>query len=242
MPCPHFEVTIVKRSKAESAVAASAYQSGEKLFCKYSQEIKDFPGKERVVFKEIMLPIDAPPEYKDRETLWNSAESVEKSWNSQLARRLKVALPRELSREENIRLIREYCESQFVSKGMVADIAIHDKGDGNPHAHVLLTLRALDQKGKWLPKCKKEYVLDEKGNRIKLPSGEWKSKKIDTVDWNDKKYGEIWRHEWEVLQNHYLENAGRPERIDMRSFKRQGIDLIPQVHLGASAFAMEKKE
>lgn len=241
MPCPSFNITIVQRSAGESAAAASAYQSGETLFCEYDQQVKDYGRKDRVVYKEIMLPPNAPSEYADRQKLWNAAESVERSWKSQLARRFKIALPRELSQEENRRLARQFCEEQFLSKGMIVDLAVHDKGDGNPHFHVLTTMRALDDQGRWLPKCHREDVLDENGERICLPSGRWKSRKVDTVDWNDKKYGEIWRHEWEVLQNQYLEKANQPERIDMRSYERQGVDRLPQVHLGAAASALERK-
>ncbi len=136
-------------------------------------------------------------------------------------------------------MIKEFCQEQFVSKGMIADFAIHDKGDGNPHAHILLTLRAMDEHGKWLPKARKVYDLDENGDRIRLPSGNWKCHKENTVDWNDQKYAEIWRHSWEVVTNRYLEAAGRPERVDLRSFERQGVQQIPTVHLGPAAHQME---
>ena len=96
-------------------------------------------------------------------------------------------------------MIKEFCQEQFVSKGMIADFAIHDKGDGNPHAHILLTMRAMDEQGKWLPKSRKVYDLDENGERIRLASGRWKSHKEDTVDWNDQKYAEIWRQGWAAL-------------------------------------------
>ena len=111
----------------------------------------------------------------------------------------------------------------------------------NPHAHVMLTMRAMDEHGKWLPKSRKVYDLDENGERIKLPSGRWKSHKEDTVDWNDRKYCEIWRHEWEIIQNRYLEANNRPERVDLRSYERQGLDIIPTVHEGAAVRQMEKR-
>lgn len=166
---------------------------------------------------------------------------MEKRWDSQLARRMVLALPRELSREQQIALVRQYCKEQFVDKGMCCDLCIHDKEDGNPHAHIMLTLRGIDEKGKWLPKSRKVYDLDEDGQRIRLPSGNWKSHKEDVVDWNDHRYGEVWRHEWEVLQNQYLEAAGRTERVDMRSYERQGIDQLPTVHMGAAVTQMERK-
>ena len=241
MPCPHNEISIVQRSQRQSAVAAAAYQSGEKLFCEYDQEVKHYPEKRGIAHNEILLPANAPPEYADRSTLWNAAEAVEKQWNSQLARRWVLSIPREIPPDQYAALVRDFCNQQFVSKGMCVDFAIHDKGDGNPHAHVMLTMRAMDEHGKWLPKSRKVYDLDENGERIKLPSGRWKSHKEDTVDWNDRKYCEIWRHEWEVIQNRYLEANNRPERVDQRSYARQGLDIVPTVHEGAAVRQMEKR-
>ena len=243
MPCPHNEITIVQRSQRQSAVAAAAYQSGEKLFCEYDQQVKHYPEKRGIVHNEILLPANAPQEYADRNTLWNAAEAVEKQWNSQLARRWVLTIPREIPPDQYAVLVREFCEQQFVSKGMIVDFAIHDPHPPghNPHAHVLLTMRAMDEHGKWLPKSRKVYDLDENGERIKLPSGRWKSHKEDTVDWNDQKYCEIWRHEWEVIQNRYLEANDRPERVDLRSYARQGLDIVPTVHEGAAVRQMEKR-
>ena len=241
MPCPHNEISIVQRSQRQSAVAAAAYQSGEKLFCEYDQQVKHYPEKRGIVHNEILLPANAPLEYTDRNTLWNAAEAVEKQWNSQLARRWVLSIPREIPPDQYAALVRDFCRQQFVSKGMCVDFAIHDKGDGNPHAHVMLTMRAMDERGKWLPKSRKVYELDKNGERIKLPSGRWKSHKEDTVDWNDRKYCEIWRHEWEVIQNRYLEANDRPERVDLRSYARQGLDIVPTVHEGAAVRQMEKR-
>ena len=241
MPCPHNQISIVQRSNRQSAVAAAAYQSGEKLFCEYDQQVKHYPEKRGIVHNEILLPANAPPEYADRNTLWNAAEAVEKQWNSQLARRWVLSIPRDIPPDQYAALVRDFCNQQFVSKGMCVDFAIHDKGDGNPHAHVMLTMRAMDEHGKWLPKSRKVYDLDENGERIKLPSGRWKSHKEDTVDWNDRKYCEIWRHEWEIIQNRYLEANNRPERVDLRSYERQGLDIIPTVHEGAAVRQMEKR-
>ena len=231
IPCPHFKITIVKRSQGQSAVAGAAYQSGERLFSEYDQRTKFYNKKKELVHAEIMLPSYAPPGYADRATLWNAVEAVENQWNSQLARRIVLAFPVEVPKEQYLSMIKEFCQEQFVSKGMIADFAIHDKGDGNPHAHILLTLRAIDEHGKWLPKARKVYDLDENGERIRLASGNWKCHKENTVDWNDQKYAEVWRHGWETITNRYLEAAGRPERVDLRSFERQGIQQIPTVHL-----------
>ena len=125
MPCPHNEITIVQRSQRQSAVAAAAYQSGEKLFCEYDQQVKHYPEKRGIVHNEILLPANAPQEYADRNTLWNAAEAMEKQWNSQLARRWVLTIPREIPPDQYAVLVREFCEQQFVSKGMIADFAIH---------------------------------------------------------------------------------------------------------------------
>ena len=180
MPCPHNEITIVQRSQRQSAVAAAAYQSGEKLFCEYDQQVKHYPEKRGIVHNEILLPANAPRSYADRNTLWNAAEAVEKQWNSQLARRWVLTIPREIPPDQYAVLVREFCEQQFVSKGMIADFAIHDPHPPghNPHAHVLLTMRAMDEHGKWLPKSRKVYDLDENGERIKLPSGRWAATRL----------------------------------------------------------------
>ena len=243
MPNPHFDITITQRSKGQSAVAGAAYQSGEKLFSEYDQKTKNYSGKRGILYTEIMLPSHAPPEYANRETLWNSVEAAEKQWNAQLARRFVLALPKEVPPEQYPQMVRDYCEKQFVSKGMIADFAIHDPAPPghNVHCHVMLTLRAMDEHGKWLPKSRKVYDLDENGERVRLPSGNWKSHKEDTVDWNDQKYAEIWRQGWADTVNHYLEAADRPERLDLRSYERQGLDVIPTVHMGPAVVQMERR-
>ena len=183
------------------------------------------------------------PNMPTERPLWNSVEEIEKQWNSQLARRFVVALPREVPMEMLPQMVKEYCEEHFVSKGMCCDFAIHDPypPGHNPHCHFMLTMRAIDENGKWMPKSRKVYDLDENGERIKLPSGRWKSHKEDTVDWNEQYHAEEWRHGWEVVQNKYLELAGSPERIDMRSYERQGLDIIPTVHMGTAVSALERK-
>ncbi len=237
----HCSIKIVSRGKGKSAVAAAAYRSGEKLTNEWDGLTHDYTKKGGVVHSEILLPAHAPPAFSDRSTLWNSVELSEKSNNAQLAREVEIALPVELSREEQTRLVREYCSSQFVSKGMIADFNLHDTGGGNPHAHILLTMRPLDEKGAWLPKSKKEYVLDENGEKIRLPSGRYKTRKVDLVDWNNRENAEVWRMAWADLANEFLAQNNRPERIDHRSYERQGIDQIPTVHVGVSATQMEKK-
>ena len=237
----HCSIKIVSRGKGKSAVAAAAYRSGEKLTNEWDGLTRDYTKKGGVVHSEILLPAHAPSAFSDRSTLWNSVELSEKSNNAQLAREVEIALPVELSREEQTRLVREYCSSQFVSKGMIADFNLHDTGGGNPHAHILLTMRPLDEKGAWLPKSKKEYVLDENGEKIRLPSGRYKTRKVDLMDWNNRENAEVWRRAWADLANDFLAQNNRPERIDHRSYERQGIDQLPTVHVGVSATQMEKK-
>ena len=237
----HCSIKIVSRGKGKSAVAAAAYRSGEKLTNEWDGLTHDYTKKGGVVHSEILLPAHAPPAFSDRSTLWNSVELSEKSNNAQLAREVEIALPVELSGEEQTRLVREYCSSQFVSKGMIADFNLHDTGGGNPHAHILLTMRPLDERGAWLPKSKKEYVLDENGEKIRLPSGRYKTRKVDLVDWNNRENAEVWRRAWADLANEFLERNDCPERIDHRSYERQGTEQIPTVHVGVSATQMEKK-
>ena len=243
MPNPHFNISITQRSRGQSAVAGAAYQSGDRLFSEYDQKYKDYSRKQGIVYTEIMLPANAPPELADRETLWNAAEEIEKQWNSQLARRLVLALPMEVPDEQYPQMVRDYCNEFFVSKGMCCDFAIHDPDPPghNPHCHIMLTMRALDENGEWLPKSRKVYDLDENSERIRLPSGNWKCHKESTVDWNEQYHCEEWRQGWQNMQNHYLELAGSPERVDLRSYERQGLDTVPTVHMGPAVTQMERR-
>ena len=224
-----------------SAVAAAAYRSGERLTNEWDGMSHDYTHKPGIVHKEIMLPAHAPPEFQDRSTLWNSVEQIEKASDAQLAREIEVALPVELSRAEQLALVRSYVQDNFVAAGMCADFALHDKGDGNPHAHILLTIRPLRSDGKWGPKCRKVYDLDNQGNRIPDGKGGWKNHREDTTDWNNRDNAEKWRAAWAAYANRALEAAGRPERIDHRSYERQGIDKIPSIHMGVAASQMERK-
>ena len=237
----HCSIKIVSRGKGKSAVAAAAYRSGETLTNNYDGVTHDFTRKGGIVHTEILLPPHAPPDFADRSTLWNSVEKIEKAKNSQLAREIEIALPVELDREQQIQLVREYVKENFVSVGMCADFAIHDKQDGNPHAHIMLTMRPFEQSGEWGAKSKKEYLLDKDGQRIKLKNGTFKSRKVDTVDWNSQEKAEVWRQAWADIANRYLAAQDRPERIDHRSFKRQGIEQIPTVHMGVAATQMERR-
>ena len=232
---------MVQRSKGKSAVGAAAYRSGTKLVNEWDGMTHDYTRKGGVVHSEIILPAHAPPEFQDRSILWNSVEQTEKSKDSQLAREVEVALPVELSREQQLSLVRAYVKDNFVDKGMCADFAIHDRDTGNPHAHILLTVRPLKENGQWSAKCRKVYDLDERGQRIPDGKGGWKNHREDTTAWNSREQAENWRSAWAAYTNQALEAAGRPERIDHRSYQRQGVEKIPSVHLGVAATQMEKR-
>ena len=168
-------------------------------------------------------------------------EQIEKASDAQLAREIEVALPVELSRAEQLVLVRSYVQDNFVADGMCADFALHDKGDGNPHAHIMLTIRPLKPDGRWGPKCRKVYDLDSQGNRIPDGKGGWKNHREDTTDWNNRENAEKWRAAWAAYANRALEAAGRPERIDHRSYERQGVEKIPTIHMGVAASQMERR-
>lgn len=238
----HCSIKIVSRGKGKSAVAAAAYRAGEQITNEYDGVTHDYTRKGGVVHSEILLPDNAPAEYADRATLWNAVEKIEKAKNAQLAREIEIALPVELTREQCVSLVREYVKQQFVTAGMCADFAIHDTGGGNPHAHILLTMRPFEQDGKWGAKQKKEYILDPQGGKIYDPKKrQYKCKSIPATDWNEQTKAEEWRGAWAEICNRFLERHDHTERIDHRSYERQGIDQIPTVHLGVAAFQMEKR-
>lgn len=237
----HCTIKIISRGKGMSAVGACAYRSGEILKNEYDGITHDFTRKRGIVHTEILLPSHAPPDFADRATLWNSVEKIEKSKNAQLAREIEVAIPIELDREQQIQLVRDYVQENFVSVGMCADIAIHDKKTGNPHAHIMLTMRPLEQSGEWGAKAKKEYILDKNGQRITLKNGGFKSRKIDTVDWNSKEKAEVWREAWADCVNRSLVEQGIQEKVDHRSYKRQKVEKIPTIHLGVAVTQMQGK-
>ena len=240
----HFSISMISRGKSKSAVASVAYISCENIKNEWDGEVHDYHNKKGLLHSEIFLPENVPIALKDRTALWNSVELNEKASNAQLARNFIIALPKELSFEENKRLITEFIQENFISKGMIADLAIHDESDeenNNIHAHIMTALRPINEKGEWQPKSKKEYILDEKGEKIKLKSGNYKTRKINTTDWNEQGKAEEWRKAWADITNKYLEENSIQEKVDHRSYQRQGIEQIPTIHLGVSATQMEKK-
>ena len=175
----HLEAKVVSRGAGRSAVAASAYLSCSCLYNDYDGIPHDYTKKQGLVWQQVFLPEYAPQEWQDREKLWNAVEEVETAKDSRLAREFVVALPIELNREEQIELLQEFIREQFVSDGMCADAAIHDTDGHNPHAHILLTVRPLDERGKWQYKTEKEYLCMKNGEERGFTAAEFKAAQTD---------------------------------------------------------------
>lgn len=240
----HFNISMISRGKSKSAVASAAYISCEKIKNEWDGVTHDYHNKKGLLHSEIFLLENIPKEFQNRSFLWNSVELNEKASNAQLARNFIIALPKELSFEENKKLITEFIQENFVSEGMIADLAIHDEsneGNNNIHAHIMTTLRPINEKGQWQAKSKKEYILDDEGNKILNKNGKPKTRKVELTDWNNKGNAEKWRESFAEICNIYLERNNLEKRVDHRSFERQGIEEIPTIHLGASASALERK-
>jgi hypothetical protein len=220
----HLSIKIITRGENKSAVAAAAYRAGEAIKNEYDGIVHDYSHKKGIVHTEILLTENASADYSKRAVLWNAVEKSERYCNAQLSREIEISLPVELSREQNISLARRFIKEQFVTTGMCADICVHDTGKGNPHAHVMLTMRPIEKDGKW----------GQKSNTVN-------GKKIPTVDWNDRTKAEDWRKAWEAYCNTALRINGHDIIIDHRSYERQGIEQLPTVHLGSAASQMEKR-
>ena len=227
-------------------MASAAYRSGEKLHSEYYGEDSDYTRKGGVICSEILLPSYAPPEYADREILWNAVEKAERGKNAQLAYSFDIALQNEFSMEENIDIARQFLLEQFVSRGMVVDFSVHspDKENGgisNPHFHVMCPIRPIEPDGKWGNKQRREYVLDEDGNRIRDEAGNYVFNAVPTTDWGSPETLEAWRQTWADLCNAKFAEKGLDCRIDHRSYERQGVEQIPTQHEGPTVRAMEAK-
>lgn len=254
----YLRLQTISRNQGRSTVGAAAYRSGERLYSEYDglthdytkrgmvgaaayrsgdrlhdgNGVQDFTKKRGIAYTEVMLPDNAPPEFLDRQTLWNAVERVEKRRDARLAREVVIALPNELSIDEHIKLVREYVNGSFVSQGMCADIAIHSghqhrKDDQhieaehdniirpqNPHAHILLADRPVGERG-----------FEAKKNRA----------------WNDHQNVELWREQWAKAQNRELERKKLDVRVNHESYERQGLDREAYHHLGHQAAALERR-
>lgn len=263
----HLSVKTIGRSKGRSAVACAAYRSGTKLYDEETRQTHDFTRKCGVKFSTIVLPKNAPAEYADRETLWNAVQNMETRSNARLAREFEPAIPNELPFDLQIRCLMEFAQHR-ADEGMIIDVNYHkrhkkkndeEEEKENDHGHLMATTRGFDANGKWAPKEKKMYARDENGNKIplidpktglqkvrvrpgKVEEKLWKQVTVEANDWNKRENMELWRADWAEICNRALIEIGSSERIDHRSYKRQGIiDLIPTKHEGVAAREMEKR-
>ena len=210
----HFSAKVISRANRSSALASAAYRSAARLYDQRLDRGHDFTNKSGVVHSEVMTPEKVPDSFRDREALWNAVEAGEKRKDAQLAREVEVAIPREMGREQAIELVRDFVRDEFVSRGMIADLNVHwdigADGQVKPHAHVMLTMRSVDENGF--------------GAKVR--------------DWNRTELLEQWREAWGKHVNERLAELGIEVRIDHRSFKDQGINLEPQNKIGPAAARM----
>ncbi|MHB1304425.1 MAG: Ti-type conjugative transfer relaxase TraA [Acidiphilium sp.] len=211
----HLHVKVIGRKSGSSAVASAAYRSASRLRDDRIERSHDFSTKRGVVHSEVMLPENAPEAWSDREQLWNDVEAFEVRKDAQLAREVEFAIPREMTQAQGIELARDFVQSEFVNQGMIADLNVHwdtgEDGMPKPHAHVMLTMRAVDENG-FGPKVR---------------------------DWNRTEMVERWRGRWAELANERLAELDIDARIDHRSLEAQGIALEPQSQIGAPAHRIE---
>ena len=214
----HHSVSIVKRSAGKSAVAAAAYRAGDKLRDELTGLLHNYNRKSGVDYSMILSPVESGW-ISDREKLWNKVEATEKRYDARLAREVTLAIPHELSRDNQIALVEQYAKINYVDRGMIADLNLHHLDGDNPHAHVMLTMREL--------KIDKHGQV-EFGNKNR--------------DWDNKAALIEQRQSWERLANKYLADAGYDQiRIDCRTLQEQGVNRIPQVHLGCHAASMRAR-
>jgi Ti-type conjugative transfer relaxase TraA len=211
----HLHVKVIGRKSGSSAVASAAYRSASRLRDERLDRSQDFSSKRGVIHSEVMLPENAPRAWSDRQRLWNDVEAFEIRKDAQLAREVEFAIPREMTQAQGIELARDFAQAEFVDRGMIADLNVHwdmaEDGSPKPHAHVMLTMRAVDENG-FGPKVR---------------------------DWNRTEMVERWRERWAELANERLAELDIDARIDHRSFERQGIALEPQSQIGAPAQRIE---
>ncbi len=209
----HLSAKVISRGKGKSATAAAAYRAGEKITDSRTGLTFDYSQRKGVYATEIIAPDHAPNWVGDRSQLWNKVELFETRRNSRLAREFDIALPVELSHDQKRELVRNFVKEQLVSRSLVADVAFHDINSHNPHVHIMLTTRRIEAEGFGA----KERDLDKKDFLLKL------------------------RESWSEIANRALERAGHSEKIDHRTLEEQGINRIPQIHLGADVAAMGKR-
>ena len=211
----HFSVQVIGRGAGRSAVAAAAYRSGSRLRDDRLGRDQDFSAKRGIVHSEVMLPENAPEAWSDRERLWNDVEAFEKRKDAQLCREVEFAIPREMTERQGIELARDFGQAEFVDQGMIADVNVHwdigEDGMPKPHAHVMLTMRSVDENGF--------------GQKVR--------------DWNRTELVERWRERWADHVNERLAELDIDARIDHRSLEAQSIGLEPQTKIGAPVQRIE---
>ncbi|MBE6949028.1 MAG: mobilization protein [Ruminococcaceae bacterium] len=175
----HLEAKVISRGAGRSACAASAYLSCSQILNDYDGIQHDYTRKSGLVWQAVFLPEYAPQEWSDRAVLWNAVEANEKTKDSRLTREFVVALPVELGKDQWTALLTEYIQTSFVAEGMCADVAIHDTDGHNPHAHIMLTVRPLDEHGKWQYKTEKEYLCVREGEERGFTAAEFKAAQAD---------------------------------------------------------------
>lgn len=245
----------ILKQKEEAKLKVQQYENKIRLLQNRQNHLEKKADRQRthhlcnmggVILAEIILPEHAPQRFSDRSTLWNEVEQIEKHYKAQLAYSFDMALQNEFSLEENIELAREFVQKYFVSDGMICDLAVHqpDREEGgipNPHFHVLVPIRPLNDDETWGAKQHRVYHLDEDGNRIKKENGQWEFDAVPTTNWGRTETLDMWREAWADMVNSRFEEKGLDCRIDHRSYVDQGLDLIPTVHEGPHVRKMEKK-
>ncbi|KRO02561.1 nickase [Ligilactobacillus pobuzihii] len=237
----HMSFQNISAGKMRSAVASASYRSGDKLFS--DKEGKTYSYARDVKPEAFILtPKNAPDWAKDRQKLWNEVEKKDRKANSRYAKEFNVALPVELSEQDQKDLLTKYVQENFVNPGMVADVAIHRDHPDNPHAHVMLTNRPFNPDGTWGQKTKTEYILDSHGNKTKTPAGNVRNRKIWLVDWDKKEKITEWRHNWATAVNQVLEAKNLPDLISEKSYEEQGIDEVATQHEGINSQKEKRQE
>lgn len=238
-------IKIIKRSKNKNALSSAAYRSGGKLKDEQTGKTYNYSGKKEVVYSEIDLPHGANDKFKDRQFLWNSVEKTEKRKDAQLARDFVFAFPKEFDVEVQKKVMQQFVADNLTSIGMICDWSIHEK-EGNPHAHLMATMRSLADDGlTFLPKKKSEFVLDDKGKKIpitdangnqKIRNGKkvWKRRDVKTNDWDNRNNADKWKQSWCDICNQYL-SAEEKMIPGLKS------GHLPTVHEGAVARKIERQ-
>ena len=228
-------------------MASAAYRAGEKLYSERYGETSDYTRKGGVVCSGILLPEHAPKEYTDRQTLWNAVEKNERRRDAQLAYSDEFSFQNEFTLEENMELALRFLNENFVSKGLICDYAVHDpeRGPGgtpNPHMHVLIPMRAIEPNGLFGKKQEQVFVLDENGNRIwDEKRGRFKTESRSCNGLDKRGALEELRESWARLCNEKFAEKGLDIQLDNRSYERQGVEMLAQIHEGPAVHAMEKK-